>query len=60
MGFIPWDGMIEKYERRGWTITVREGVDDARVKLEGHTLAFSLRSPKQQVWEDNGGGSGNR
>jgi len=39
MGFIPWDGMIEKYERRGWTIMVREGADDARVKLEGHTLA---------------------
>ena len=52
MGLIPWDGMIEKGERRGrtkraneedgrrgWTILVRGGVDDARVRLEGHTLA---------------------
>ena len=56
MGFIPWDGMIEKGERRGKTKRENEegerrgrtkrvedhgkrGVDGARLRLEGYTLA---------------------
>jgi hypothetical protein len=46
MGVIPWDGMTEKGERRGWTIMVEGEVDDARVKLEGCDLSPLPQSPK--------------
>lgn len=42
MGPIPWEVTIEEDRDRrtkGWITMVRGGIDDARVKLEGHRLS---------------------